>query len=474
VANIGELDGNGPTPRVGAPNPERFLVAFSFAGEERSLVRPVAEALGDLLGREKIFYDDWYISYLAGENAEIKLQDIYKNRSMLVVSAVSESYGRKDYPLAEAQGINALRVLIRRDTNEAAKLRWLPLRVGEGDIEGVMAETTHMPDIRKITTLAATNLILERLAYIDRDCVAHVKKQVEPPPIFLANPTPDLRQQHTRLREMILSAGWPVITPMDYPPKTLALYEQRIDADLRQSRAYVQMIGPEDTSAGHHDRLQFEAASRLGVKRFCYRSGEIDLATVKDPAHRDLLLQADICSGFDDFKRHIEAELGILKAAWKMRDAVATRQESAPSALVRVVVRSRNRKDLWKEVFDWLDKQPGILPNLMEEEDNLIDMYAAEPCDGFLLACDGSSVDEGTRLNRTYIEQCRQIQLSEKLPDRQPPLGVIYWPPPDAEWSRILTAKAAKMTRTTRDMWEPALESFLVDVRKVVADRALR
>ncbi len=46
--------------------PEKFLVAFSFAGEQRELVRAIAEAVEQRLGRGIVFYDEWFEYYIAG------------------------------------------------------------------------------------------------------------------------------------------------------------------------------------------------------------------------------------------------------------------------------------------------------------------------------------------------------------------------------------------------------------------------
>jgi hypothetical protein len=40
--------------------PERFLVAFSLAGEQRELVRAVAEEVERRLGESTVFYDEWF------------------------------------------------------------------------------------------------------------------------------------------------------------------------------------------------------------------------------------------------------------------------------------------------------------------------------------------------------------------------------------------------------------------------------
>jgi hypothetical protein len=81
--------------------PNKFLVAFSFAGEHRELVRAIAEAVENELGRATVFFDEWYQYYVAGADADEKLQQIYDERSELVVICVSEQYGSKPWTLAE-------------------------------------------------------------------------------------------------------------------------------------------------------------------------------------------------------------------------------------------------------------------------------------------------------------------------------------------------------------------------------------
>ena len=39
------------------PLPDKFLVAFSFAGEQRDLVRAIAEAVEQELGGGTVFFD---------------------------------------------------------------------------------------------------------------------------------------------------------------------------------------------------------------------------------------------------------------------------------------------------------------------------------------------------------------------------------------------------------------------------------
>lgn len=53
--------------------PRCFPVAFSFAGEQRALVRSIARAVEERIGKGKVFLDEWYEHYLAGADADVKL-----------------------------------------------------------------------------------------------------------------------------------------------------------------------------------------------------------------------------------------------------------------------------------------------------------------------------------------------------------------------------------------------------------------
>ena len=63
--------------------PENFMVAFSFGGEQRQLVRAVVEVVERELGSPNVFFDEWFEHYIAGGDADLKLQQIYGERCAL-------------------------------------------------------------------------------------------------------------------------------------------------------------------------------------------------------------------------------------------------------------------------------------------------------------------------------------------------------------------------------------------------------
>src|SRR6266850_7571524 len=85
----------------------KYLVAFSLAGEQRDLVRAIAEAVQRELGEGRVFLDEWFEYLIAGQDADVKLQKIYGEDCALAVLCVSEPYGNKPWTLAEHEAIRA-------------------------------------------------------------------------------------------------------------------------------------------------------------------------------------------------------------------------------------------------------------------------------------------------------------------------------------------------------------------------------
>src|SRR4029453_18332830 len=112
------------------PLSARFDIAFSFAGEQRQLVRAIAEAVERILGAGTVFFDEWFGAYIAGSDGDRVLQDIFHDRTVLIVACISEHYGNKAWTQAEWSAIRALQMKLRGTDDENDRLRILPIRVG--------------------------------------------------------------------------------------------------------------------------------------------------------------------------------------------------------------------------------------------------------------------------------------------------------------------------------------------------------
>jgi hypothetical protein len=167
--------------------PDEFLVAFSLAGEQRDLVRPVVEAVEQVLGSPNVFFDEWFEHYIAGGDADLKLQEIYGKRCALAVVCVSERYGGKPWTRAEHAAIRARYMRLQESLDQRDQLCILPIRVGDGDVNGILFNTI-VPDIRKRTPSEAAELIINRL------------RLIRPGSVEGAPPVPDWPEQPPPLR----------------------------------------------------------------------------------------------------------------------------------------------------------------------------------------------------------------------------------------------------------------------------------
>lgn len=154
-------------PDPARPVPDEFLVAFSFAGEQRSLVNEIAGEVERRLGWGTVFYDGWYEHYLAGVDADLKLQDIYGSRCVLAVVCVSKRYGEKPWTKAEHRAVRARLMESYDPANPRSSDCMLPIRVGEGEVPGIPFNTIA-PDVRIEVRDAkeSATLIVDRLRTI--------------------------------------------------------------------------------------------------------------------------------------------------------------------------------------------------------------------------------------------------------------------------------------------------------------------
>jgi len=460
--------------------PDRFLVAFSFAGEQRKLVRSIAEAVEQQLSLGSVFYDSWFEQHLAGLNADIDLQRIYKKQAELIVVCFSREYGEKPWTLTEWDTIRARHMKLRSDPNNEESKRILPLRVAEGDVEGLL-ENAIWIDARKHRPNQTAGLIVRRL----REFVPDAGK----PRVFLAECTPDLEDESKPVNrqklQLFLEEELDCIVMPRSPltEQSFDEYKKLMREDLQQCLAFIQLLGPYPWKTGGFDRLQHEAAVRLDMKSFRFR-GEANLDNLKKTNQEQYRFLIDaIAGGFEDFKDHLRKELPDLARRQKedvkrmqMEERAAEnidQQEvgGKPPPLVRVVYRSGNPRALWEQIFPLIDKTEDILPDELRPGDTLLASQKNEPCHGFLILCDEAALMEEKLTPRDYLAQCRQVQMEiwskEKNLSQCPPVGLVYWPPPPVSWSWLLRTKPQKLYRVLGANAIKDLDPFFEEVRHV-------
>jgi hypothetical protein len=445
--------------------PEKFLVAFSFAGEQRDLVKSIATAVRERLGEGTVFFDEWYEHYIAGIDADLKLQKIYHDRSVLVVPCVSSQYGSKLWPLAEQEAIRALKMQLHGG-NETDRLRILPLRVGDGDVPGIFFNTICL-EAREKPVGETAQLIVKRLRLLQPQpgSVAEASQtQRNMPRVYLAKGNQDLNDatkpiNRGRLQAFLEDLDWIVLPTSQYPTDD---YPSLLARDLTECLAFIQLLGPDPWC--DFDRLQNQAAEDLGVRRFRYRSSAINLMNV-DETHRKFITEPDvICGGFEDFKNYLKQKLSILAQHHDRGTYEDGNADNPP--LVRVVVRSANPDALWEKAFQWIYEEEKIDSAQLGPGESFEVKHQVDPCHGFMIVCDAAALEDGPLSPREYLEQCRQIQIKEKNAARRPPVAVVYWPPPSPSWAKLLRCTPQRLHQVEGDAPDKLMQ-FFAQVRQV-------
>lgn len=137
-----------------------FLASFSFPGEVRDVVKEVADELEHLLGSHSYFYDNNYKSQLARPSLNTLLQDIYRNRSKLVVVFLSEDYQRKKWCGVEFRAIQEMIMEMEHE-------KILYVRMDNGKVEGVFNTDGYL-DGRTLSPSEIAQCITERVELLQQ------------------------------------------------------------------------------------------------------------------------------------------------------------------------------------------------------------------------------------------------------------------------------------------------------------------
>jgi tetratricopeptide (TPR) repeat protein len=139
-----------------APEPKRFRIALSFAGEKRDFVAQVAAILARQFGKDKILYDKYHQGEFSRGDLAFYLSDLYEKESDLVVAVLCPDYEDKEWCGLEWNVIFGL--LKKRKAGEVMLTRF-GLVEGKG-LQGLAGYT----DLDGLTPEQAVSFILERLA----------------------------------------------------------------------------------------------------------------------------------------------------------------------------------------------------------------------------------------------------------------------------------------------------------------------
>jgi hypothetical protein len=147
-------------PSLAARDTRRFRVALTFPGDRRPLVARIADSLSAKIGRNRVFYDDYYKAELARLNLDTYLQDVFRKESDLVVVFIAAGYEHKEWCGLEWR---AVRDLIKKSGNAQIML----FRIDDTDISGVFSIDGFV-DAEKQAPEDIATLIIQRLESDDR------------------------------------------------------------------------------------------------------------------------------------------------------------------------------------------------------------------------------------------------------------------------------------------------------------------
>ena len=135
-----------------------FDVAFSFPGEVRSYVESIAAELEREIGPNSYFYDNNYKAQLARPSLDTLLQDIYLNRSKLIVVFLCEKYQEKEWCGIE---FRAIKEIIKEREHEKIMF----IKMDEGRVDGVFSTDGYI-DGRAHTPTEVAEFIQERVSLL--------------------------------------------------------------------------------------------------------------------------------------------------------------------------------------------------------------------------------------------------------------------------------------------------------------------
>lgn len=136
----------------------KFDVSFSFPGEIRDYVESIAVELERAIGPNSYFYDNNYKAQLARPSLDTLLQELYRNRSRLVVVFLCHKYQEKEWCGVEYR---AIREIIKEKGNE----RVMFVKMDEGKVDGVFSTDGYI-DGSSHTPQEIAEFIQDRLALL--------------------------------------------------------------------------------------------------------------------------------------------------------------------------------------------------------------------------------------------------------------------------------------------------------------------
>lgn len=346
----------------------RFDVAFSFAGPHRDKVRAVAELVAKNLGKERVFFDEWYSHEILGDDMDVLLQRFYHEQSLFVLADLSEDYAGRPWCQAEARAIRALRLNIDTARDETQRLRLLNTRFGPGEVPGVFKTTGYLDGINN-TAQQCAELILKRLGLLRQRLAqgqaAAPTAVLNPPPVWPTQPA-------------VFKHGLADRTQREWPAVLLLL-----TADA--AKRILMFNGPSGYSKSALLRAAEKYARALRIPR-----AYVDF---KDSA---LLNEANIISKLTADLRDVLPGLVAGSTRWELSKALRALRQP-----VLLLLDTYEKAAETKELREWIETQ------LLAE---------AEECDQLRFIIGGQKVPEAAKAR--WQDRAETVELDRILDQR--------------------------------------------------------
>jgi TIR domain len=136
-----------------ADQPHEFDAALSFAGEDRLYAEQLANSLRG--AHVKVFYDQFALADIWGQDLVEHLAEIYRSRARFVVMFISKHYARKPYPTHERRSALSREI-------EAVEPYILPIRLDDTEIPGLLPTISYI-NWHQHTVVEITHMLMHKL-----------------------------------------------------------------------------------------------------------------------------------------------------------------------------------------------------------------------------------------------------------------------------------------------------------------------
>jgi len=288
----------------------RFAIAVSFPGEHRRFVLNVVEQLAEALGRDRIFFDEWYNAELVGVDGDLKLRRYYREHSEVVVPFFSQFYQK---PWCEIEWHAIRSMLMNRRSEDAV----IPVEMDDTKIEGWESTDIGIRKKRKTASQIADAILAayryrfpgESKHLQSSEAIVSVSSIASAPPTVPQRSTPRESSRNKKRPEAKASPGSNAKSPRtattDLAKEQMRpLVEQLLASNVTRGCILKENTLPATMSAFELAKTMLQSTEPMGFLRKCIRhekpSSPADLEELNAAIWRLTQILAPVCLQISD------------------------------------------------------------------------------------------------------------------------------------------------------------------------------